>query len=114
MLQEYSYTGFSWGASGHAEVLHTILSPPSPTGKTHTFVYVVSNATNAITVTFNFYDNHGALLYQKTAIAKNATTIDKQEYVFMEGGKLGIDPSGDAGAGGITVSVYVYYDDLRG
>jgi len=112
MLQEFSHT-FTFAATGHAETQYRVLNCGTLPGLTHTIVYVLSDSANVITGTFNLYDPHGALLYTKAAIAKGATTVEKQEYTFGEGWIMGFDPSGDAGVGGLTATVYIYFDDLR-
>jgi hypothetical protein len=81
------------------------------------FEYIIGNATEDITMTFNLYDHHGVLVHTKAAIAKNITTVERMKYVttgtniplFGEGFKIGFDPSGDSGEILVTARVRIYY-----
>lgn len=77
---------------------------------------VVSNATNGITFTVALASAQAGALFSKAAIAENATTVlkatsDSTDFdAFLACGTLTwtITPSGDPGASGVTVDVYIY------
>jgi asparagine N-glycosylation enzyme membrane subunit Stt3 len=122
MIQEYLSDVFNtWDTTGHAEVQKTILGGAGQRvrlGEILGFEYIIGDATNAITMTFNLYDHHGVLVHTKAAIAKNGTTVERMKYVttgtniplFGEGFKIGFDPSGDSGDVPITGRVRIYYE----
>jgi hypothetical protein len=122
MIQEYLSDLFTWAGADHAEVLKTVVASGSQRvrfGEIIALEYIIGNATNAITMTFNLYDHHGVLVHSKATIAKNATTIERLKYVatptttipiFGEGFQIGFDPSGDSGAVKITGRVRIYYE----
>jgi hypothetical protein len=122
MIQEYLSDLFNtWDITGHAEVQKTILGGAGQRvrlGEILGFEYIIGDATNAITMTFNLYDHHGVLVHTKAAIAKNGTTVERMKYVttgtniplFGEGFKIGFDPSGDSGEVPITGRVRIYYE----
>jgi len=103
---------FSFGATGHAE--QTSIFAESVSGLTHTFVIVAGETTNNVTYTLNLRDEHGNILFPKAGIADDGTTVlgpsttECHEWPFINGGSIGIDPSGDAGALHPDVTVYVY------
>lgn|SRR5574337_675453 len=78
------------------------------------FAVVVPNFTNVITATLTIEDEDGIVLYTKSAIAKNATTV--QNGIFVPVGKNYIGRivlSGAAGGTGGTVTVKLYTDISR-
>jgi hypothetical protein len=103
---------FTWGATGHAEQTSTFTGVPN--GLTHTFVVVAGATDNNVTFTLTLRNSHGVSLFSKASIADDGTTVlgpsttENHEWPFIEGGSIGIDPSGDAGASGAQVTVYVY------
>jgi hypothetical protein len=121
MIREYlSDTFNTWEATGHAEVQKTVLGSEVQNvrfGEILGFEYIIGNATNTITMTFNLYDHHGVLIHTKTSIAKNTTTVERMKYVttgtniplFGEGFKIGFDPSDDSGEILVTARVRIYY-----
>jgi hypothetical protein len=122
MIREYLSELFTWGETGHAEVQKTVKGDSSSQnvrfGEIVGFEYIIGNATEDITMTFNLYDHHGVLIHTKAAIPKNATAVERMKYVttetnipiFGEGCKIGLDPSGDSGEVPITGRVRVYYE----
>ena len=103
---------FSFGATGHVE--QTSVFADLPSGLTHTFVIKAGVTTNNVTYTLNLRDAAGNILFTKAAIADDGTTIlgpstaENHEWPFINGGSIGIDPNGDAGALHPDVTVYVY------
>jgi len=103
---------FSFGATGHAESKSVFTDLPS--GLTHTFVVVAGETTNNVTYTLRLRDAAGNILFAKSGIADDGTTIlgpsttEGHEWPFINGGSIGIDPDGDAGALHPDVTVYVY------
>lgn len=122
MIREYLSDLFNtWGTTGHAEVQKTVLAGSGQNvrfGEILGFEYIVGDATEDITMTFNLYDHHGVLIHSKAAIPKNATTVERMKYmttgtnisIFGEGFKIGLDPSGDSGEVPITGRVRIYYE----
>ena len=123
MIQEYLSDLFdTWVLAEHGEVLKTVLGSGSQRvrlGEIIALEYIIGDASNPITMTFNLYDHHGVLVHSKALIARNATTIERLKYVatptttipiFGEGFRIGFDPSGDSGATKITGRVRIYYE----
>jgi len=122
MIQEYLSDLFNtWVLAEHGEVLKTVLGSGSQRvrfGEIIALEYIIGNASNPITVTFNLYDHHGVLIHSKAAIAVNGTTIERLLYVatptttipiFGEGFQIGFDPSGDSGVVKVTACVRIRY-----
>lgn len=122
MIQEYLSDLFNtWTGAGHAEALKTVVASGSQRvrfGEIIALEYIIGNASNPITVTFNLYDHHGVLIHSKATIAVNGTTIERLLYVptptttipiFGEGFQIGFDPSGDSGAVKVTARVRIRY-----
>lgn len=82
-------------------------------GITVELVYETNNTTNNITFTFYLYDSHGNKLYTKASIAENTFTADKQDYPIMDGGRIGVLPSGDPGASTGILTAHIFYNDGR-
>jgi len=103
---------FSYGTTLHAEQLSVFTDLPS--GLTHTLVVVAGITTNGVTYTLRLRDAAGNILFSKASIADSSTTVlgpsssENHEWPFINGGSIGIDPSGDAGALHPDVTVYVY------
>lgn len=103
---------FSFGATGHVEQTSKFVDLPS--GLTHTFVVVAGETTANVTYTLRLRDAAGNILFTKTSIADDGTTIlgpstsENHEWPFVNGGSIGVDPSDDAGALHPDVTVYVY------
>jgi len=123
MIQEYLSDLFNtWTGTAHGEVLKTVVGSGSQRirfGEIIALEYIIGNASNPITMTFNLYDHHGVLVHSKATIARNGTTIERLKYVatptttipiFGEGFQVGFDPSGDSGAVKITGRVRIYYE----
>lgn len=106
----------SWGATGHAATTVT----ETIRGKCEQLAVKVSNCTNAITFTVTITNEDGGQLFTKAAIAKGQTTIlfansnkgtpdgDFNAFLAAEPCTISIDPSGDAGSGGVTADVALY------
>jgi len=122
MILEYLSDVFNtWDTTGHDEVKKTVLastSKPVKTGEIVGVEYIIGNATDAITMTFNLYDTHSVLIHTKATIAKNSTTVERLKYtttattipIFGEGFVVGFDPSGNSGEIKITGQVRIYYE----
>jgi hypothetical protein len=123
MIQEYLSDLFNtWTGTDHGEVLKTVLGSDLQRvrfGEIIALEYIIGNASNPITMTFNLYDHHWVKVHSKATIAVNGTTIERLKYVatptttipiFGEGFVIGFDPSGDSGATKITGQVRIYYE----
>lgn len=103
---------FSFGATGHEEETWDFID--SPSGLTHTFVVVAGATSNNVTYTLRLRDAQGNILFTKAAIADDGTTVlgpdstENHQWPLINGGSIGIDPSGDAGALHPDVTVFVY------
>jgi len=116
---EWLSTEMEWDTTGHDEETERVVpthAQPVRLGEIMGFEYIVGNATNAITMTFNLYDPNGELIHQTTGIVRNATTPEKISSTdtdsipaFGPGWIIGFDPSGDSGATPITAQLRVFY-----
>ena|SRR3990170_551837 len=103
---------FSWGVTEDDE--QTSIFTGLPEGLTHSFIVVAGATTNNVTFTIRLRNSHGVTLFERAAIADGGTTLlgpdstESHEWPFMNGGSIGIEPSGDPGASGAEVTVYVY------
>jgi hypothetical protein len=103
---------FSFGTTGYVE--QTSKFTDLPDGLTHTFVIVAGATSNNVTYTLRLRDYAGNVLFTKASIADGGTTIlgpsstENHEWPFTNGGSIGIEPSGDAGATHPDVTVQVY------
>jgi len=103
---------FAWGVVGNDE--QTSIFTGLPEGLTQSFIVVAGATTNNATFTIRLRNSHGVVLFERDAIADDDTTLlgpdstEGHEWPFMNGGSIGIEPSGDAGASGAEVTVYVY------
>ena len=103
---------FTWDETEHEEQISVFTGLPQ--GLTHTFAVVAGATDNNVTFTLKLRNSHEVTIFSKASIADDGTTIlgpsaaENHEWPFMEGGSIGIDPSGDPGASGAEVTVYVY------
>jgi hypothetical protein len=119
MLMEYLSDVMTWEVTGHAEQTARVVpthAQPVRLGEVIGFEYIIGNATNAITMTFNLYDPNGKRIHQTAGIARNVTTPEKISAtdtdsipIFGPGWIIGFDPSGDSGEILITAQLRVFY-----
>jgi len=114
-VAKYQIGQLSWGATGHAADTDTLANINMMIERVD---IIVSNAANAITVDLAITDENGAAIITLTGLARNTKHV---KLAYDDGGSndfppivvnntltVSVDPSGDAGAGGITVDVILY------
>lgn len=113
MAKKVKVADMSWGATGHAPVDSAKISNNQGVhqGKMIGVKMVISDCPNAITFTLAIKDSDGDTIYTSSGQAKNGTRIVMGlDVPLVEQEKVSIDPSGDAGVGGVTVSnITLYY-----
>ena len=97
----------SWASGASAEKTDSF----NAAGVVRNMCVKVSNATNAITFTLQLRDANGTKLFDQAGIEKNAVTAFVGiEIYFLGTLTVGVTPSGDPGASGVTVDVTMYGD----
>ena len=112
-----AFSQLSWGATGHAADTATLSNINMLVERVDV---IASNAANGITFTVNIYDENSVAsneLFSKSSIPENAQTVylstkatpDFPAFPVADNTlTVSVDPSGDAGAGGVTVDVVIY------
>lgn len=116
MAKKVKVANMSWTATGHAPVDSEKISHNQGVhqGKMIGFKMVISDCPNAITFPLAIKDSDGDTIYTSLGQARNGTRIVMGlDVPLVEQEKVSIDPSGDAGAGGVTVSnITLYYHPM--
>ena len=100
-------------AGGHAPVESSRISQNQGVhqGKMIGYKVAISNCTNAINVVLQIKDSDGDVIYTSPGEAKGGTRIRMGlDIPLVERETVVIDPDGDPGAGGVTISnITIYY-----
>ena len=100
-------------AGGHAPVESSRISQNQGVhqGKMIGYKVAISNCTNAINIVLQVKDSDGDVIYTSPGEAKGGTRIRMGlDIPLVERETVVIDPDGDPGAGGVTVSnITLYY-----
>jgi len=100
-------------AGGHAPVESSRISQNQGVhqGKMIGYKVAISNCTNAINIVLQVKDSDGDVIYTSPGEAKGGTRIRMGlDIPLVERETVVIDPDGDPGAGGVTISnITIYY-----
>ena len=100
-------------AGGHAPVESSRISQNQGVhqGKMIGYKVTISNCTNAINIVLQVKDSDGDVIYTSPGEAKGGTRIRMGlDIPLVERETVVIDPDGDPGAGGVTISnITIYY-----
>ena len=100
-------------AGGHTAVESSRISQNQGVhqGKMIGYKMVISNCTNAINVVLEIKDSDGDVIYTSPGEAKGGTRIRMSlDIPLVERETVVVDPDGDPGAGGVTISnITLYY-----
>ena len=100
-------------AGGHAPVESSRISQNQGVhqGKMIGYKMAISNCTNAVNVVLQIKDSDGDVIYTSPGEAKGGTRIRMGlDIPLVERETVVIDPDGDPGAGGVTISnITIYY-----